>query len=130
MKTGPFVWPHGLHSKERRYAEDGKTLFVTPFDADCARCIEALTATAQEAAPLVRDIAIAMRREGRAFCTTAEVRRILGWVRRHFPWHIRFWAEGAERRYSLSRSEYRHLLKAALVALEDAAVQRAGMAGR
>lgn len=126
----PFQFPHGRHGKERRYASDGKTVLVTPFDADCSHCVSALSGKADEGRGLIRDVACRMHEDGRPFLTGAEARRVLRWLAESFPWHVQFWAEGAYRHYAMDAGVYRRLMKRLLVQFEDTAASRAGTMGR
>ena len=130
MQTESFEWPHGRHSKERRYAKDGKTVLVSPVDPDCPTCMEALRSKMLEVKPLIRDVALAMSRERRKFLSFAEVRRTLAWLTQSFPWSLTFVAEGRTRHYTMDRHAYSRLLKTLLLEFEDAASLRAGTTSR
>lgn len=125
--TTPFEFTHP-HRSERTYSDGRRVVHIELFNADCADCVRALSEKAAEARPLIRDVAAAMRREGRVFVTTAESRRLLAWVKEHFPWHMTI--RGGGRPYAMGRDAYRGMLKQALLALEEAAAGRAGTAGR
>lgn len=126
MQTEPFEWTHGRHATTRVYAADGKTPVAVPFDGDCEICRSEIRSKMHEVGSLARDTALRMNKEGRAFCSTAEVRRALRWFRRAFPWQLSFWAEGRTRHYTLSRKTYTTLVKTFIIAFESAAATRAG----
>lgn len=126
MRTEPFEWPHGRHATERVYAADGKTPVAVPFDGACEKCRAEIRSKVDEVVPLVRDVARAMARERRKFCTTAEMRRACDWFVAAFPWQLSFWAEGATRHYALGRKTYKTLTKSFIIAFETLAVARAG----